>query len=294
MDKFYVELGTLLNTTPEDVKTLISSNDEAKALGLIESFKNSNKVYKNEEFETFVNNTKNDTKTEHVLEMQQLAKQGKLPRELHSVIKGSVLEQEQKRIAEQFGITDPVSSLDDVISKIAKSDGNTEKVLKELESLKTTHQSIVSDYEAKLLNEQSKVNSELTNISKLNLLNNLPLDVEEAKRENQITMLDAVVNQKYLIKWDAEKKRLVAFENEQIVKDTKTLEPVAVSELYKKVGNDFGIAFKQSISGRGDGSRVEDPNGLNKDAWIQERMKKNNGALTNADMIEFNKLFPKK
>jgi hypothetical protein len=293
MENFFVELGTLLNTTPENVKAVVTSNDEAKALSLITEFKANNKVYNNTDLEAYTNNVKNN----YVSELANLAKEGKAPQELHSVIKGSVLEQTTKKLAEKWGITEPVKSIEELYEKAVKTDVSAANYKTELDEYKMQHQTIISDYERKLSEEQKRVDGELSRLDINNTLNALKFEVEEDKQQMQRELLDAAVSKKYAIKWDAEKKRNVVFEGEKMLKHDKTLEPIAPIEIYKQVAQAYGLPIaKPKPDGRGEPDAGQSTSGLTKQQWIEKRMGDNqkqfgNSNLTAADYKEMNEKF---
>jgi len=288
MEKAFVELGTLLNETPENVKTAFTGNDEAAAIGLITKFKESHKIYGNEEFEAYSNNLKQS----YVSELSQLAKQGKAPKEIHSVIKGAVLEQTTKSLAEKYGITEPVNSIEDLAEKLQKTDVSAEKLRKELDSVKADHMRILSEKEQLIATRNTEVDNELAQIHLNTTLNSLPLDYKAEALPKQRELLDNAVKANYTRKWDSERKAVVFLKGEQIVKDPKTLEPLKAEEIYKATAVDYGFNLKQAdTGGRGEGG-TNTPPAVTKEDWIAARKKdRKDGILLDADYKEFQSIF---
>jgi hypothetical protein len=290
MDKAFVELGTLLNDTPENVKAALTGNDEAAAIGIITKFKESHKVYSNADFEAYQNNLKQN----YVSELATLAKQGKAPQELHAVIKGSVLEQTTKKLAEKYGITDPVTSIEDLTDKLQKKDVSAEKIAKELEAVKADYVKNMAEKDELLSKRSEEVDNELANIHLSNTLNSMPLDYKAEAIDKQRELLNNAVNANYTRKWDRDKKTVVFFKGEQMLKDPKTLEPLKSSEVYRMTAVDYGFNLKQeSTSGRGD-SGTGAPITTTKEEWIAARKAtRPGGTLLDADYKEFNQIFQK-
>jgi hypothetical protein len=285
MKKLYVELAALLQTKAEDVEAMFTESKEDGLIALVTKFKAENKIYSNVEFDTMQTNLKND----YVSELSKLAKEGKAPKEIHSVIKGSVLEQTTKQLADKYGITESVSSLEDLVSKLQKADVSADKIKGELEDFKTKHLNVVNDYEAKLqANNVEKENFLVHTFIESNI-NKLPLKVEDEKRPKQIEMLNTLVKTKYQPKWDGDKKQVVFYEGDKPVRDEKTLEPLGVDVIYRRVGEEYGIAFKEAdAGGRGEGDAGGGTK-LTKEQFIASKGGASN--MKDADYKEFNTLF---
>ena len=133
MKQIFVELGTLLNATPEVVEAAISNEVETDALGLIKSFKEGNKIFSIKDYETHNSNLQ----SEYDKQLLQRAKESKLPSDVYGVIKGTVLEMDQKDIAKEFEIKS-FSNRDDLVSQIKARSANTDsaKLLTEIDALK--------------------------------------------------------------------------------------------------------------------------------------------------------------
>lgn len=284
MSKF-VKLATLLNTTAENVENAFKSTDDNAFDVIVDSFSATRKVLSN----TAIEQLKEDTKKEYVSELAILAKSGQLPKEIHSPIKGAVLEQATKDFSERYGVKDHVGSFDELIAKIAKNDVNIDNERAKYADLKSEHTRIVSDYEEKLKNSNKAVIDKLTAIEENNLLNSLLFDVEEAVLPKQRELLKTIVRAKYEPRYDEKTGKVFLYDGDKVVKNPTTLEPIEPKDVYQTIGSEYGFKFKTPDNGgRGDAG-TNTPNKVNKEQWEAQRKAEGKGnAFTLAD-VEFAK-----
>jgi len=284
MSKF-VKLATLLNTTAENVENAFKSADENAFDVIVDSFSATRKVLTN----TAIEQLKEDTKKDYVSELAVLAKTGQLPKEIHSPIKGAILEQATKDFSERYGIKDHAGNFEELIAKIAKNDVNIDSERAKYAELKSEHTKIVGDYEEKLKNSNKAVIDKLTAIEENNLLNSLSFDEEEAVIPKKRELLKTIVKAKYESRYDEKTGKVLLYDGDKVVKNPTTLEPIEPKDIYMSIGEEYGFKFKTPDNGgRGDAG-TNTPNKITKEAWETQRKAEGKGNTFTLEDIEYAK-----
>jgi hypothetical protein len=239
-------LAGLFNSTAENVNTAIENGTVSE---LINGFTTATKLIPMKDYPTLEANLKRQA-------FMELDKTN-LPKEVFKYVKGAVLEQTEKGLADKYGITD-YQNLDSLV-----------------EAIITTKVKTPSDDETKALKAQivaieTKAKNDLAEVSKTfetrfidtelrRVVGELPIDAEGAKLENQQEIVMAMVKQKFAIQLDGDKT--VAYRDGKMVADSK-LDPVPIRDVIADFAKDY-VNLRPEQGGRGDQSSTNGSKTIN-------------------------------
>jgi hypothetical protein len=226
--------------------TVIKEADDAKIDSLITDFKNSHKIFKTDEFDRLLTNTK----TEYIQEL--VATKDQLPKPLYDRVKRDALSAQEKKIAEKYQISDYEGS-EDLIEKIVIKNKNgapeTEKDT-EIQRLKQLVKDTEKEYLTKLEEANGKTKTFIVSEKLRTDLHSIEL---EATDDNALNEMRGIIltnfNSKYNVSVENE-KFIVSDKSGQVLKD-KVGDPRPLSEVLRESIPSF-IKVKQSQGGRGD------------------------------------------
>ena len=229
------KLASLFKTKPEVLSPLI----EEGLSEFIEKFESSHTIMPVADFEKFKENHKasvvNDLMT------------GEIPKPIYDRVKGTVLEMKEKDLAKRYGV-DSFDGYDDLVSKIveskAKNPDDVNKLKAEIDKLTATH-------EEKIKGLEKGYNDRFVNLNLNKLINELPIDAEGVKLDNQREIVRTMVRSHFGFNIDGD--RMVVTKDGQPITDSK-LDPIPPIDVISSYAKDYVNLKSPGSGGRGDGS----------------------------------------
>jgi len=246
-------IGTLLGLKPEDVNSALEEGtigDKIKALNLM----------RGDQIETLKENLSKDVKQSYFSELVEKAKKGELDQDLYKPIHGAVLEMTEKDLAKTYQVER--APLKDMIAKISNNgqSNDKEQLSQKIRDLQEVNERLVKEKEEAVTEAKTEYEGKVLMRDKTDQLNALPLDfsdVEEAELDKVTTsrkqILKDVFDARYTLSFSDDK--LVVKNGEgKIIKNTATLEPLAVSDVMSGLARELGLKLKSPESGGQGGS----------------------------------------
>ncbi len=229
-------LAALLNRTAEEVKAA----EEGGLSKLIDEFLPTVKVMPVQDFETLTENLKRQAITE--------LDKTKLPRDIFEYVKGSVLEQKEKALAKQYGVTD-YQNFDNLVEEIIKTKMKTPPDV-DTQKLKDRILELEDQHKTELANVSKTFDNRFIDMELNRAIGELPIEAEGDKLKNQQEVVRAMVKAKHSFTVDNDK--ILTIRDGKPVTDTK-LDPVPLNEVVYMVAKDY-VNLRPEQGGRGDKS----------------------------------------
>lgn len=292
MKKAYVTLAALLKLKAEDVEAAFNDTDESKAESMIAEINKDKTVYSKEELAAYETNLTNKVKAEHLEELITAAKEGKLPKELHSPIKGAVLEQKTKELAPKYGL-DATATIDELFEKAVKTSPDVEKERAKNAELLASHQKYVAETDEKLKNKESEVNNRLSTLELDSIYSGIKFKSPVEKQANQRELLKSHVARTFTTQWDEKLQRVVFLKNGEILKDPKTFDPLQSKDVISGLAAENFDLETEDTGGRGDAGSGHKPSaGNTADEWIAAKKAEGQDPFSTENLKEFAEKFP--
>lgn len=238
--------AALLGLSAEDVKTA----DENGGLSeMIEGFSQNHKIIPLKDYPTLEANLKRQA-------FMELDKTN-LPKDVFKYVKGAVLEQTEKGLAEKYGVTD-YQDLGSLVEEIIKTkmktppDGEAQKLKDRIVELEANHKT-------ELESVSKTFDNRFIDMELNRAINELPIEAEGDKLKNQQEVVRAMVKAKHA--FAVENDKILTIRDGKTVTDTK-LDPVPLSEVVYGVAKDY-VNLRPEQGGRGDKSSTNGSRKIN-------------------------------
>ena len=238
-------LAALLNLTAEDVKAA----EEGGLSELINQFLPTVKIMPVKDFDTFTENLKRQAITE--------LDKTKLPREVFEYVKGSVLEQKEKSLAKQYGVTD-YQNFDNLVEEIIKTKMKTPPDV-DTQKLKDRIVELEDQHKTELASVAKTFDNRFIDMELNRAIDELPIEAEGDKLKNQQEVVRAMVKARHAFAVDNDK--ILTLRDGKPVTDTK-LDPVPLREVVYMVAKDY-VNLRPEQGGRGDKSSTNGSRKIN-------------------------------
>lgn len=239
------ELAGLLNVTAEEVNGAVENGTVSE---LINNFRGQTKIFANADFDTYQANLKKQALTE--------LDKNNLPQPIYEYVKGSVLEKVERELAKEHGLqAKPIKQLvEEIISTKTKTVPDDE-----VARLKARIVEIEQEYEGKLTHEKTAFERRFIDSEIERIINDLPIDAEGEKLNNQRDIVRTMVSQKY--NFALENGQMTALKDGKPILDSK-LDPVPLKDVVYGFAKDY-VNLSPAKGGRGDASSTSASRSIN-------------------------------
>ncbi len=248
-----VAIAGLLKITAEEVTKAI---EDGGVSDLVAKYNDGNKIFSNNDFSVFQENLKRQA----MLDLDKT----KLPKDLYDYVKGSVLEKAEKGLAKKFGIAE-FDGLDGLVDKIIETKSGTSPS-EEVATLKKRITDIEAEWGVKLETERKSFTSKMVDGELRRAVDELPIDAEGVKLDNQKEIVMAMLKAKFEFSFDND--RVVANKDGKPVTDSK-LDPVPVSTVIADFAKDY-VTLRPDQGGRGSSSSQQGSKTINLTKYCEE------------------------
>ena len=238
--------AALFNISAEDVK---AADENGGLSEMIDGFVQNHKIIPLKDYPTLEANLKRQA-------FMELDKTN-LPKEVFKYVKGSVLEQTEKVLAEKYGVAE-YQDLDSLVEEIIKtkmktpSDGEAQKLKDRITELETNHKT-------ELESVSKTFDNRFIDMELNRAIDELPIEAEGDKLKNQQEVVRAMVKARHAFAVDNDK--ILTLRDGKPVTDTK-LDPVPLREVVYMVAKDY-VNLRPEQGGRGDKSSTNGSRKIN-------------------------------
>lgn len=246
IDYLVTELSQLSGVAANELTEILA--DETKGKAFFENFKQSNVIYKKDEFEKLLINKEQEYLDKH-------AEAKEINPKIYKRVSGTVKEMTEKNIAKRFGITE-YSGLDDLLEKAeaklkvtANSDEKDAKILE----LKNLVKTVEKEKSEALSAKEKEVDAYIIGSVMSSAVSELPIDFEGDQLKIQREIVATMFEKKYILERKDNKIIAINRDTKEVVKD-RVGDPVEVTKLLAEFAPTVTKVKEVPAGGRGDES----------------------------------------